>query len=203
MLQTSTVIPDTLELLRKLQLIDSFRDLRLVGGTALSLLLGHRMSIDLDLFGTHGLDREEIIQCILDSGIQVVEQYHSKSIFSCYCNDVKVDIVDYNVPWLRPVIEQDGIRLANLEDIVAMKLYAITGRGRKKDFVDLYFLLDKFTLSQMLDFFQEKYPYISVMLLAKSILYFRDCESEAMPKMLIPVAWETVKERIVSEVKQI
>ena len=73
-------------------------------------------------------------------------------------NDIKVDIVEYNYPWLDEPIVEDGIRLATPQDIAAMKINAIVGRGTRKDFIDLYYLLEHYKLSEIIDFFAHKYP---------------------------------------------
>lgn len=201
MLQTFTVEPATLVLIRKLQKIEDFSELRLVGGTALSLYLGHRHSIDIDLFGKHNLEREELIEVIKSIDITVREQYHTKKICGLFCDNVKVDIVNYSFPWINDEFVEDEIRLASKEDIAAMKLFAIIGRGSKKDFIDLYFLLQEYSLSQMLDFFQNKYQDVTLFTVIKSLGYFVDAEKYDMPKMFIDVSWDDVKMKIVKEVK--
>lgn len=204
MLQTFTVEPATLVLLKKLQAIEEFKNLRLVGGTALSLMLGHRESVDLDLFGSHNLDVNQLLQVVSDAGIEVSLQYDTKSIMCCYCNGVKVDFVKYDfVKWLKEPLIIDDIRLASLEDIAAMKLNAVTGRGTKKDFIDLYFLMRKFTLDQMLRLFVEKYPKIAPILLAKSMTYFIEADQTITPRMFEEVSWEEVKAYIVKQVEKL
>jgi hypothetical protein len=91
-----------------------------------------------------------------------------------------------------------GVKLADEQDIAAMKSDVISSRGSRKDFIDLYFLLGKYPLSEILSFFEKKYSHIDYNRphLLKSLTYFADAESDASPKMLIPVDWETVKEKI-------
>ena len=111
--------------------------------------------------------------------------------------------VDYNFQLLEPVNVIDGIRLVSKKDIAAMKLNAIAGRGSKKDFVDVYQLLNEFSLIEMLSFYIQKYPNGSEFMVLKSLLYFDDAEIEPDPIMLIPITWSQVKERIHYEVKAI
>ena len=203
MLQTFTVRPATLVLLKKLQSIEDFESLRLVGGTALALHLGHRDSIDLDLFGKHHLTHEQILQVLENNDFNVVENYTTQSIFACTCNDIKVDIVNFNIEWLKPQIIENGIKLAALEDIAAMKLKAIAGRGSKKDFVDIYFLLQHFSLNQMLKMFHQKYPNVATLLVVKSLAYFADADVEPMPNMYIPIQWEAVQETIKKKLREL
>ena len=147
MLQTVTVEPTTLELLKRLQQIPLFEDLRLVGGTALALHIGHRHSIDLDLFGSIDADYMEISEVLREYDLKATLNYNSKNIHQFTINDIKVDIVNYPYEWLEPQIETANIRLAGLKDIAAMKLSAITNRGTRKDFIDIYFLLQTFSFA--------------------------------------------------------
>jgi predicted nucleotidyltransferase component of viral defense system len=96
----------------------------------------------------------------------------------------------------------DDIKLASVEDIAAMKLAAVTGRGSRKDFVDLFFILEKYTLPQLFDFYRQLYPDGSEFQVLKSLVYFDDAEIEPMPVMIKPVIWEEVKARIIVEVNQ-
>jgi predicted nucleotidyltransferase component of viral defense system len=109
---------------------------------------------------------------------------------------VKVDFVTYQYPWLEGALCEDGIRLAQIKDIAAMKLAAVTNRGRKKDFVDVAFLLDLLSMDEMLDLYQKKYPDGLKLFVMRSLVYFNDAEDEPMPVMLKPLNWETAKERI-------
>ena len=140
MLHLETVEYSTLELLRKLQSLPILRDTRLVGGTALALQLGHRKSVDLDFFGTITCEAEELISAIktVASLIVLKESLH---IHIYLVDGIKVDIVNYRYQWLdKPVVDQ-GIRMAGIKDIAAMKVTAVIGRGTKKDFIDISFLL--------------------------------------------------------------
>ena len=110
-------------------------------------------------------------------------------------------MLTYNFQLLEPVNVIDGIRLVSKKDIAAMKLNAIAGRGSKKDFVDVYQLLNDFSLSEMLTFYAQKYPNGSEFMVLKCLLYFDDAEIEPDPIMLIPITWSQVKDRILHEVK--
>lgn len=91
-------------------------------------------------------------------------------------------------------IEADGVRLASLNDIAAMKVSAIVNRGTKKDFIDLYTLLQSFTLDDILDMYSRKYSDGSLFIVMKSLTYFDDAETEPMPNVLNDTTWETVKD---------
>jgi hypothetical protein len=167
--------------------------LRLVGGTALALQLGHRQSIDLDFFGNFDAVRKDVIDAIKQAGFAVQINNEGESILLCEVDTVKVDIVRYKYEWLETTVEEDGIRMAGLKDIAAMKLSAIAGRGSKKDFVDMYFLLQYFSLSQMLDFFANRYKQDSIFHVVRSLTYFADAEPFSMPTMFVNVSWEAIQ----------
>ena len=200
MLYYQAVNGPTLELLKQLQSIELFRDLRLVGGTSLALQTGHRRSIDLDLFGNIDADVLEITNALSQTG-NVTQLKDSKNIHIYLVNGVKVDIVNYPYPWLQDLIWEDGVRLAKFEDIAAMKLSAITGRGTKKDFIDLYFLLKQISLSGMIQLYLEKYSDGSLFMVLKSLVYFEDADMDNMPDMLIHVEWDQVKKVITNAQK--
>lgn len=138
MLHLETVEYSTLELLRKLQSLPILRDTRLVGGTALALQLGHRKSVDLDFFGTITCEAEELISAIKTVASLIVLK-ESPHIHIYLVDGIKVDIVNYRYQWFdKPVVDQ-GIRMAGIKDIAAMKVTAVIGRGTKKDFIDISF----------------------------------------------------------------
>lgn len=196
MLHYETIDKSTLELLKQLQSIELFKDLRLVVGTSLALQIGHRKSVDLDLFGDIDVNVIEINNALSQVGrITLIKD--SKNIHIYLVNGVKVDVVNYSYPWLKDLLKEDRIRLAGCEDIAAMKLAAITGRGTKKDFVDLYFLLKQMTLSRMIQHYLNKYKDGSLFLVLKSLVYFEDAEIDVMPDMLIPIKWEDIKRSVI------
>jgi predicted nucleotidyltransferase component of viral defense system len=176
--------------------------MRLVGGTALALQLGHRESIDLDLFGTMQYDKTEILE-VLGKQFEVKILDDSKRIHIFNINGVKVDFVEYPYDWIYPLVEEEGVRTAGKKEIAAMKLEAICNRGTRKDFVDIYFLLEHFTLSQMLEFHLRKYKTDSSFMILRSLTYFEDAEKIAMPRMLIPTDWEDVKGNIREAVRKL
>lgn len=152
MLYYQAIDEPTLELLKQLQSLELFKDLRLVGGTSLALQIGHRKSVDIDLFGKIDTNVLEINKALSQMG-SITQLKDSQNIHIYLVNGIKVDIVNYTYPWLEDLIQEEGIRLAKYEDIAAMKIVAITGRGTKKDFIDLYFLLKKIPLAQILQFY--------------------------------------------------
>lgn len=200
MLSLRTIEPHTLELLRALMQEAALSELRLVGGTALALQYGHRSSVDLDLFGKIDIDGYELQSILSKYGVLKVEN-ETKIIHQYYIDNIKVDVVNYPFEWISPIIEEDGIRLASPVDIAAMKVNAIEGRGTKKDFIDMYMLLQHYSLKEIIAFYQQKYPNYSIFRALRSLTYFEDAEDQFMPRMFIEDTWENMKLYITNQVK--
>ena len=200
MLHYQTIDTPTLELLKQLMKIPALENLRLVGGTGLALQKGHRKSVDIDLFGEIEADDIELMNSLsVFNDLKTIHQTKNIKVFSI--TNIKTDIVNYPYPWLFPVIETNGIRLADIRDVAAMKVAAITNRGTKKDFIDLYFLLKDFTVGDIVNFYLAKYNDGSEFLALRSLVYFADAENDLMPEMLMPAEWESVKLKIKTEVE--
>jgi len=200
MLHYSTIHPKTLQLLKDLQEIEFLNEYFLVGGTSLALQIGHRISIDLDLFAYSDMEVSPVLDYINHLGkVRVVNQ--TPKILNLFIDDIKVDFVSYRYKFIDSPINIDKLKLATIQDIAAMKLSAIAGRGSRKDFIDLYFILEQFTLPQIFDFYNSKFPDGTDFLVFKSLTYFDDAEIEPMPKMLKQINWNEIKNRIVKEVK--
>jgi len=202
MLQLQTVSPELLGIIQFLMKQPILQSFRLVGGTALALQLGHRKSIDIDLFGQSNLSGDEINDVLNDYG-KVISISKSKNINIFTLNNIKIDFVNYKYPWIDDTNELEGIRLASPKEIGAMKINAITGRGSMKDFVDLFYLLKKFSLQDLLGFFEQKYFDGSVFLAIKSLAYFKDAENQQMPVLFEEVSWLEMKNEILKEHKKI
>ena len=201
MLHFRTVAPGTLQLLRSICALPDLSGFSLAGGTALALQMGHRISVDLDFFGKQEFTTDEILDLLKDfKPISIVTQ--SKNILVLNVQNVKVDFVNYQYPLISELIMGENIRLHSIPDIAAMKLAAIAGRGRKRDFYDLYFLLQKFPLSMIIDFYNQKYPDGSEMMVARSLTFFEDANEDESPRLLEDVvSWNEVKEVILEQVK--
>jgi predicted nucleotidyltransferase component of viral defense system len=200
MLHYQSIHSKTLELLIELQQTEFLQTFNLVGGTALALQIGHRKSIDIDLFGRTDFESSELNTKLnaLQREIKIIKNSKNINIYSI--DQIKVDIVNYHYPWLQPTLTMNGLKLASIEDIAAMKLAAVTGRGTKKDFIDLFFLLKKYSLYDLIDFYNRKYADGSVFMVLKSLTYFEDAESDPLPEMLLPFDWEFMKKTILKVV---
>jgi len=193
MLFKQTVEPATFSLLKELIQLPSLQDFYLVGGTALALQIGHRKSIDLDLFTDSECDQDLILS---EFEWEYEEFGRSKIFLGVRIQGIKVDIVKYLFPRINPLVVEEGIPMANREEIAGMKLWAIARRGTKKDFIDIYFLMKEFSLQEMIDFFQRKFPNIEPLLILRSMTYFEDADLDPDPDMLVEISWEEIKESI-------
>lgn len=200
MLHTETVIPSTLDLLKKIQSLPNVSGLRLVGGTALALHIGHRKSVDLDLFGS--FDASTSFRPLLLNAGYVADGSETGAVQSLNVNGVKVDFVNYAYPWMCDAIAEDGMTLADIHDIAAMKLSATANRGKKKDFIDIAFLLERFSLPEIFELYQKKFSVTEFSFALRGLTYFDDAEDDPMPEMLIPMTWKDVKLKIESAVRE-
>ena len=153
----------------------------LVGGTAWSLLYGHRKSVDLDLFFTGKFDNQGIINSIKRKFGSHFDNRTSTPQFGIFCfiDEVKVDFVNHPHPLIRPLQEPEGIRMFSTEDIMAMKVQAILGRGRKKDFWDIAELLDHYTISDFVEVHKKKYATQNLLITVPQVMtYFTDADED-------------------------
>ncbi|WP_421830850.1 nucleotidyl transferase AbiEii/AbiGii toxin family protein [Larkinella sp.] len=201
MLYTATVQPGTLELLKNLLQFPLLQPFALAGGTNLSLRLGHRISVDLDLFTNQAFSEQEIFEEILLHFAPVIKLDEARNTLSLLIKGVKVDLLAHQYPLVEPFFQEETIRFWSIEDVIAMKLGAVSSRGAKKDFWDLAELMNHFSLNQMLDFFVLKYPNSDIGYVIRSLTYFEDADPQEDPVSLKAVSWEQVKHRISSSVK--
>ena len=175
----------------------------LVGGTALSLRYGHRTSVDLDLFSHKKFDPEPIVKALkkeFGKGYSAESKTARWGIF-CYLDEIRVDIVHHPHPLIAGIEENNKIRMYGDPDIIAMKLNAILGRGKKKDFWDLYELLHHYPLKDMIRFHESKFPEQNLLItIPQAITYFDDADQTEDPISLKGQTWESVKKYIQQKV---
>ena len=175
----------------------------LAGGTNLALQFGHRSSVDLDLFTTRSFSERELFDELLTVFPKAVKTDEAKNTLSLSVEGVKVDLLAHRYPLIKPFTEKFGIRFWSIEDVIAMKLGAVSGRGAKKDFWDLTELLNHFSLADMLGFFTTKYANSDPGYVVRSLTYFDDAESQADPITLNDVTWSQVKKRVLQAVRDL
>ncbi len=198
MLHTEAVEPGTLSLLKELMEFPSLQQFSL-GGTTLALRYGHCSSEDLDLFSSEKFNHQQIVS-ELETKYQnrfVYKQENTQFGIFCFINDIKVDIVHFPHNPIAQIEEEVKIRMYSSTDISAMKIQAILGRGKKKDFWDLYELLQHYSLQQMIDWHKQKYPnQMLAISIPHAITYFIDAEESETPISFKGQTWDAVKKSI-------
>ena len=191
------IAPETFRLIQQLQALPELKEFHLVGGTALALQLGHRNSIDIDLFTINEFDDTEVVE-FLNQGYTVNEIFRRKGTIICLVNNIKTDFIRHNYDLLFPPVTEEGITFLRKEDIAAMKFHAIIQSGKRlKDFIDIFFLLEHFSMKQMVGFFSAKYTYSNSMIAMKAINFFDDIDENIdPPKLLKPLPLKKITARI-------
>jgi hypothetical protein len=197
MLRKKTVEKGTLDLVKRLMQDEKFKAFNLVGGTALALKIGHRKSIDIDLFSTQSFNASDIAHHVATVYNAVSVNAITNGVF-CFINDVKIDILAHQYTLVEELEILDGVRLVSLLDISAMKLNAIYNNGtRLKDFVDINALLEYFPLQQMLQACEKKYPDISIAMVKKALLHHQDIQFlEPIEYIGREIKWDEIAERL-------
>ena len=201
MLHSEAVPPGTLALLKNLcshQALDGFA---LVGGTSLALRFGHRMSVDLDFFRPEKFDNKVVAAALAADFPSFQLTNDNSNGMMAFIEKVKVDFVTYRYPLLHPYQTIEGVRMMSLQDVVAMKLGAISNRGAKKDFYDLHTLLKEIGLDEILRCYALKFPNHDPMIPLRSMIYFEDAEATETPKSLVKTTWAKVKAEIQKAVR--
>lgn len=178
----------------------------LAGGTALSLQIGHRFSVDLDFFSP----TEDIpsIRAGLERALQPFQGVLADSSWGnlvYLVNEVRVGFYGYGFPLVAPLVDTEGVRLAGMEDIALMKLDALLSRASRKDFYDLYFILQTLQLSDVFKKAEQKYPSVRdfEVQTTKRLVYFENAEEETDPLLLMNANWDLVKDFFIRQAKEI
>lgn len=197
--------------LDKLMSLSYLLDFRLVGGTSLSLLIGHRLSVDIDMFTDCEYGTINFLKILenLKSEFPHVDHHEwvNESMGnSCFIGNsadelIKLDLF-YTDPFKYPIIPFKHIRLSSLEEIVAMKLDVIGRGGRKKDFWDIHALFDHFDLKTMLDIYSKRYPYnFTQEEIIKQMTVYDNADNNPEPNCLLGKYWELIKYDFEEKVK--
>jgi hypothetical protein len=169
----------------------------LSGGTGLSLQLGHRESLDLDFF-TEKNFKPGAVQTQLEKIGQLENAEADKRTFNCFIDGVAVQFLYYPYPNIKPFVNWENIKISSVLDIGCTKIHTIGSRGSKKDFIDLYFVLQQYSLKKIFRELKNKYQqtnYNKIHLL-KALVYFKTAEKQPMPKMHQQISWLEVKKTL-------
>ncbi|MBM4460367.1 MAG: nucleotidyl transferase AbiEii/AbiGii toxin family protein [Chloroflexi bacterium] len=189
-----------LALLAKAGLVQPFY---LAGGTAVALYLGHRVSVDLDFFGPDPFDSSQLAANLADLGQFSLDRLANDTLLG-ELQGIKISFFRYRYPLIGEPATALGVRIASLQDLAAMKLDAISRRGTRRDFVDLYFIARSgLSLANALQCYRQKYAGLNVNVIhvIKSLAYFADAEKDPMPVMLVKWSWDEVKRFFQREAK--
>lgn len=196
MLHQNTVEPGTLGTLKRLMQLPELKQFALVGGTNLALRLGHRASVDLDIFTNEPFDLPEAWDAVRREFPSVIKLDERGQTLLANIDGVKIDLIKHAYPYLLPVEEIEGIRMLSIPDIIPMKLGALARRGSKKDFWDIACLLDHYSLPEMLEFFKRKYQNDDIGYVVMSLTYFEDAENQDDPVVFQKMTWDDVKNKV-------
>lgn len=190
---------ETYDLLQSLMKDKFFNDFFLVGGTALALQLSHRESIDLDLFTANNINIDKLKKHLIDK-YKFEPNYEEKNTLKGYIGDILIDCIKYDYNLIMPLKNINGIRMLSLEDIIPMKLQAIIANGsRLKDFIDIGYLSEYFSLNKMIKLYKKKYGINNEIIIMKAIVYFNDINFKEKIKINDKrYKWEIIKNRIIA-----
>ncbi len=197
----NAVQPELATLLKRLMGLDCLKDFYLVGGTALALRLGHRISVDIDLFSSDGFDAKDLSAQLIDTvGMKQAESL--RNTVRGNVDGIKMEYIAHQYPLLEAVETIEGIRLASLKDLAAFKGNAIANRGAKKDFWDVHALLKHYSREELIKFCGKKYQGESMWNLEKSLVYFDDAELDPDPRDLQGLTWVDIKRDLIERAQR-
>ena len=199
---TDTVSPETKRLLATLTKEQFVHKYYLAGGTILALHYGHRVSYDLDFFSQTPEEKHVIVDRLATLGKLYIKQ-NDPGTFNGILNEVKISFFVYPYPLLKQATQILGVNTADPLDCACMKLDAISSRGLRRDFYDLYIILHEYTLDKLLEAFQQKYAAASTdpFHLLRSLTYFADADTDESIHLLKPLEWRAVKTFFVEQVR--
>jgi len=204
MLHKETISPDTLELLIRLQQKEYLKGFYLVGGTALALQIGHRTSIDINLFSDFSFDTAYVLEN-LSADFDYKLFFSANNTLKGSIDGVQVDILAHRYPYVSSPLMIENIAMVSVEDIIAMKLNAITISGQRiKDFIDIFYLLKSNTIDDMILFYKTKYAAFNEVNVLKSLTWFEDIDHSDMPVLLEnpKLKWAEVSKTILRETQK-
>ena len=175
----------------------------MAGGTALSLELGHRKSLDFDFYTPKKFDNRKLLREIEEKFKEVVLIQSAEQTLIVMINGIEVSFFHYPYPLIYPPVKIDGVSLASKGDIAAMKIIAISDRGAKRDFIDVYFLLKEFSLEEIFQVVKKKYPNFNIYVALQGLTYFIDAEKEQKRRLYLfqSISWNKIKKFLIEKVK--
>ncbi|OGM15249.1 hypothetical protein A2V56_04085 [Candidatus Woesebacteria bacterium RBG_19FT_COMBO_42_9] len=178
----------------------------LAGGTGLALQLGHRTSLDFDFYSKIRFDPQLLAASFQEKSKDLKINSIVKDTLILTVDGVSFSLFYYPYKMIGKKVKVESINVASIQDIAAMKLVAVAMRGKRRDFIDIYYLLKKYSLKDLLGFVKTKYPSFEEMMVLKGLIYFEDAEDEDLARGIKVLAkhfsWEDAKKKILQEVKR-
>lgn len=176
----------------------------LAGGTALALHIGHRNSFDFDFYSKKSFKNEKLKEEFIQRFKKVKEVNSEEDTLELSVDGIRMSFFKYPYKLIKPCLKIGEIETASLEDIAAMKIVAILGRGVKRDFIDIYFLLKTFSLGDIIKFTKKKYAHFNSYTALKGLTYFVDAEKKQDREINLfqKASWEGIKQNLIKEVKK-
>ena len=174
----------------------------MAGETALALQIGHRTSLDFDFYANKKFDTRKFREGIDKKFENIQEIFIAEDSLELNIDGVKMSFFWYPYGLIKPAVEIEEVKFASKEDIAAMKILAISQRGKKRDFIDIFFLIKEFGLGQIFEFTKEKYPAFNVYIGLQGLIYFQDANSDSDKGrfvMLEKINWEEIKKYLIKE----
>jgi predicted nucleotidyltransferase component of viral defense system len=169
-LQKEAVVQEMIDLIKELQSNSLFKDHILVGGTALTLQIGHRISTDIDLFTTKTQNAIELTDYVKKNYKNTIVNIASNDFIRIIVNDIKVEMVQYEEKILEEPKNEEGIRFLGINEIAVMKLTTALKRSEPRDFIDIAYLLKEISLKKMFELYKERYDSISPLYMKRTLL---------------------------------
>ena len=193
------------DLLKKIEFLEKY-GFYLAGGTALALQIRHRTSLDFDFYTKKDFETQKIKEEFETRCKSVQEIYVAENTLSLNVDEIGVSLFKYSYALIKPLQKVEKVYVASLEDIAAMKIIAISQRGKKRDFIDIYFLIKNFGLQEIIKFTKEKYPMFNIYVGLQGLVYFKDADEDIEEKrfrLLEKADWKDVKNYIIKEVNNV
>lgn len=197
MLHKETVTDETFSLIVKIMSDKMFDNFFLVGGTNLALNIGHRKSVDIDLFTTQDFD-STLLKTHLQNNYNLITDMEENNTLKGYIDNIMIDCIAHKYPLVKPLVINEGIRMASTEDVAAMKLNAIVNNGtRLKDFIDIAELSKYISLNTMINAYEKKYNYENQMIIMKALSYYDDINmGEPIQYTKKQLQWNDIKKQL-------
>jgi len=195
---------------KQINLIEQFDFLKnygfyLAGGTALAIQVGYRTSLDFDFYTKKSFDSKKLQRLLEKKFKKTILLQKDEDTLIVKINDIAVSFFKYSYPLIFSLIKQGKfLPMASKEDIAAMKIVAVSDRGAKRDFIDIYFLLQEFSLQKILSFVKKKYPNFNIYVALRGLTYFVDADKKQTRKLYLfyNVSWNKIKKFLIDEVKK-